>query len=63
MANRTIETSPQFLARSTGLLYLIVIAAGIIAQMVIIGSVSQILWFLTKGVNAQQWNRRAVAPA
>ena len=33
MKTRTIETSPQVYARITGLLYLIVIVAGIIAQM------------------------------
>ena len=39
MTNRTIDTSPQVYARVTGLLYLIVIAAGIIAQMVISGKI------------------------
>jgi hypothetical protein len=33
--NRIIETSPRVYARATGLLYLIVIAAGMFAQMVI----------------------------
>lgn len=37
MSNRTSQLSPQSLARSTGLLYLIVIIAGITAQMVIGG--------------------------
>jgi hypothetical protein len=37
MTNRTVEISPQVYARITGLLYLIVIAAGIIAQMGISG--------------------------
>jgi hypothetical protein len=35
MKPRTNETSPQIYARIAGLLYLIVIAAGIVAQMVI----------------------------
>jgi len=37
MKTRTTETSPQVYARTAALLYLIVIAAGIIAQMVIGG--------------------------
>jgi hypothetical protein len=39
MVNRMIETSPQVYARATGLLYLIVITAGIIAQMFISGGI------------------------
>jgi hypothetical protein len=39
MANRTLETSPQTLARVIGILYLVVIAAGIIAQMFISGRI------------------------
>ena len=37
MKTQTIETSPQVYARAAGLLYLIVIIAGIIAQMAISG--------------------------
>lgn len=37
MITRTTQTSPQVYARITGLLYLIVIVAGIVAQMVISG--------------------------
>ena len=39
MKTRTLETSPQVYARSYALLYLVVIAAGIIAQMVIGGKI------------------------
>jgi hypothetical protein len=39
MKTQTIETSPQVYARAAGLLYLIVIAAGIIAQMGISGRI------------------------
>jgi len=39
MINRTTGISPQIYARIAGLLYLIVIAAGIIAQMVISGRI------------------------
>lgn len=39
MTNRTTETSPQIYARVAGLLYLIVIAAGIIAEMLISGKI------------------------
>ncbi len=39
MTNRTTETSPQIYARIAGLLYLIVIAAGIIAEMLISGKI------------------------
>jgi hypothetical protein len=39
MTNRTTGISPQIYARIAGLLYLIVIAAGIIAQMVIGGRI------------------------
>jgi hypothetical protein len=34
-----------------------------IVPLALIGSMSQILWFLIKGVNAQHWNRRIAAPA
>jgi len=39
MKTRTLETSPQVLARIAALLYLVVISAGIIAQMVIGGQI------------------------
>lgn len=39
MANHTIKTPPQVLARVAGILYLIVIIAGIIAQMFISGRI------------------------
>ncbi len=39
MKTRTLETSPQVYARIAALLYLVVIAAGIIAQMVIGGRI------------------------
>jgi uncharacterized protein DUF4386 len=39
MKTQTIETSPQLVARVIGLLYLIVIAAGIFAQMFISGQI------------------------
>ena len=39
MRTRTIETSPQIYARAVGLLYLIVITAGIISQMFISGKI------------------------
>ena len=39
MKSQTIETSPQIYARMIGVLYLIVISAGIIAQMVIGGRI------------------------
>jgi hypothetical protein len=39
VTNRTIDTSPQVYARFAGLLYLIVIAAGIIAQIFISGGI------------------------
>jgi hypothetical protein len=39
MKTRTLETSPQILARIAALLYLVVISAGIIAQMVIGGQI------------------------
>jgi hypothetical protein len=55
MTHRTVETSPQVLARIGGVLYLIFPAVLLPA---FIGELSLCLWLIVKGVNVSKWRKQ-----
>ena len=54
LTNRTAEHSPRTMARLGGLLYLL---------LAIVGELPLTFWLLIKGINVEQWKKRALESA